>query len=51
MDDVVVGVGFVVREMHHETVRGGAVLLLLVGLEQEAVAGANDLDGTAAVLA
>src|SRR4051812_30123923 len=37
--------------MDHEAVGSGAVPVLLVGLEQDAVAGADDLDGAAAALA
>ena len=44
-------VAFVDGEVDHEPVGGGAVPVLLVGLEEDAVAGADDLDGSAAALA
>src|SRR3954466_9178374 len=39
VDDGVVGVGLVDREVDHQPVGRGAVPVLLVGLEQDAVAG------------
>ena len=45
------GVAFVDGEVDHEPVGCGAVPVLLVGLEEDAVAGADDLDGSAAALA
>src|SRR5512132_332225 len=48
--DVVV-VDLVEREMDHEAVGGGAVPVVLVGLEEDAVAGTDDLDRAAAALA
>jgi hypothetical protein len=38
-------------EMDHQSVGGGAVPVLLVGLDVDAVAGLDDLDGAAAALA
>src|SRR5207244_11325516 len=38
------------REVGHEAVRRGAVPVLFAGLEEDAVAGADDLDRAAAVL-
>src|SRR3954447_9942806 len=49
--DVVVGVGLVDGQVDHEPVRCGAVPVLLVGLEQHAVAGTDDLDRATAALA
>ena|SRR5215211_2085647 len=49
------GVGFVVdvlhREVGHEAVRRSAMPVLLTGLEEHAVTGADDLDRSAAPLA
>ena len=39
------------RQVGHEAVRGGAVPVILAGLEEDAVAGADDLDRAAAALA
>src|SRR5207247_2852237 len=44
-------VGFLDGQVGHEALRGGAVPVVLAGLEIDAVAGADDLDGTAAALA
>src|SRR3954453_15788769 len=49
--DVVVGVGLVDGQVDHEPIGGGAVPVLLVGLEQDAVTGADDLDRAAPALA
>src|SRR3954454_3382687 len=38
-------------DVEHEAVRGGAVPVVLTGLEEDAVAGADDLDGAAFALA
>src|SRR6266542_4042762 len=38
------------RDVGQEAVRGGAVPVLFAGLEEDAVAGADDLDRAAAVL-
>ena len=51
MDDVVLVVCFVDGEVDHESVGCGAVPVFLVGFEQDAVAGADDLDRAAAALA
>src|SRR3954464_4148761 len=51
MDDVVLVVGLVDGEVDHEPVGCGAVPVFLVGFEQDAVAGADDFDGSAAALA
>ena len=51
VDDVVLVVALVDGEVDHEPVGCGAVPVLLVGLEEDAVAGADDLDGSAAALA
>jgi hypothetical protein len=49
--DVVVCITLVDRDVHHETGGGGAVSVLLVGLDEDAVAGTDDLDRPAAALA
>ncbi|MEO7617004.1 MAG: hypothetical protein ABIS86_23715 [Streptosporangiaceae bacterium] len=46
-----VGVAFVDGQVDHQPVRCGAVPVILVGLEQHAVAGPDDLDRSAAALA
>jgi hypothetical protein len=51
VDDVVLFVAFVDREVHHEAGGCGAVPVLFVGFEEDAVTGADDLDGSAAALA
>src|SRR5690242_11492603 len=38
-------------DVDHEAVRGGAVPVVLTGLEEDAVAGPDDLDGAALALA
>src|SRR5690242_4039059 len=38
-------------DVDHEAVRGGAVPVVLAGLEEDAVAGPDDLDGAALALA
>jgi hypothetical protein len=39
------------RDVDHEAVRGGAVPVVLAGLEEDAVAGADDFDRPACALA
>src|SRR3954454_2992667 len=51
VDDGVVGVGLVDGQVDHEAVGGGPVPVLLVGLEQHAVTGPDDLDRAASALA
>ena len=51
VDDVVLLVRLVDREVDHEPAGSGAVPMLLVGLEEDAVTGADDLDGPDAALA
>jgi hypothetical protein len=51
VDDVVLFVAFVDREVDHKAGGCGAVPVLFVGLEEDAVTGADDLDGSAAALA
>src|SRR4051812_5506176 len=49
--DGVVGVGLVDGQVDHEPIPRGAVPVLLVGLEQDAVTGADDLDRATPALA
>ncbi len=44
-------VDFEHREVGHEAVRGGAVPVLFIGLEEDAIAGTDDLDRPATMLA
>src|SRR4051794_23031712 len=44
-------VGLLHRDVGHEAIRGGAVPVILAGLEVDAVAGADDLDRSLAALA
>ena len=44
-------VGLLDRDVDHEAVWGGAVPVVLAGLEEHTVAGADDLDGAAFALA
>ena len=46
-DDVAVLVGLLHGDVGHEAGWGGAVPVVLAGLEEDAVAGADDLDGAA----
>ena len=51
MHDVMLIVAFVDREVDHEPVGCRTVPVLLVGLEEDAVSGSDDLDGPTAALA
>ena len=50
-DGAALVVGFLHREVGHEAVGGGAVPVVLAGLEEHAVAGTDDLDRLPAALA
>jgi len=50
MDSDVLVVDLVEREVNHQPAGGGAVPVLLVGLDVHTVAGADDLNGSAAAL-
>src|SRR5262245_44719218 len=51
VDDVALLVGLLDRDVGHEPSRGGAVRVVLARLEEDAVAGADDLDRPALTLA